>query len=184
MTVQEIISIVELPETPIDTGAEADLKAVEEELGIVLPDDLVDYAGVFGSGEFKRFGRWFTVYNPYSPSYIDTVRMVCEVYSELKDVEGSEQFPYNVYPNSPGLFPWGDEDNGHQFFWLTAGEPEEWPVVVCASDPREFEVRHMAMTKFLASIFKGTISCIIFGESDQEDLRRIEFNPKIRRRKT
>ena len=37
--------------------------------------------------------------------------------------------PYPIYPDQPGLLPWGNDENGNDYYWLTEGAPDTWRVL-------------------------------------------------------
>lgn len=172
MTINEIVSMVRPPVSPIETPASND--NLPDCLDRQLPDDLLEFSRTFGGGSF---GGRLTIYNPYSPNYSDIIQFVCETYKDIADFEGNSIFPYKLYPNTPGLYPWGSEDNGHEFFWYTEGLPNQWSVVLCAGDPRRFETYDMTMTSFLAKFLSNTLSCCIFSDQDRREMLRDGFVP-------
>lgn len=55
--------------------------------------------------------------------------------------------PKKMYPDKPGLLPWGDFEQGYTFYWLIDGRADRWKVVVDARS--EFIVYDMGMLEFL-----------------------------------
>jgi hypothetical protein len=60
-------------------------------------------------------------------------------------------------------------------FWLTEGEPDNWPTVVMSRHDGAFERWNMPMTSFLAKIIKGEIACIVW---DKGWFSGVKFEPR------
>ena len=57
-----------------------------------------------------------------------------------------------LYPVSGGLLPWGRDEGGFTFFWLTEGAPDQWEVV-WHDHEREFALRtRMCFAEFLLTV--------------------------------
>jgi hypothetical protein len=75
------------------------------------------------------------------------------------DQEGvPERVPYAIYPESGGILPWGNDENGHDYYWLTRGSPEEW--IVIADDVRGvgFSEYSCSMTGYLLGVLSNRIT--------------------------
>ena len=128
----------------------------------------------YGTG---HFGDTIQVYNPASPSYFATIEEACSVYRDLRISEGEQFVPHEVFPASPGLFPWGDDVNGHMMFWLTEGDADHWPIVLLTVDG-ESEQLNLPMTTFLAKILSCEMDCVIWdAQWLQENIGGLDFNP-------
>jgi hypothetical protein len=159
MAIEELIVVVPPPSAPVEAGPLERKVEVERALGTALPDELYDLGLRYGSG---RFGGEIEVFNPFSKKYLEKVKMVNDCYRGLKEAEGDDLIPYDIYPKIPGLFPWGTTTNGHSMFWLTEGIPNKWPLVLLRNDEMEFETLQMQMTTFLANVFKGPMPCVLW----------------------
>jgi hypothetical protein len=122
MAIEELIAVVPPPLAPLEAGPMERRNEVEKALGVILPDDLYELGLRYGSG---RFANEIEVFNPFSKKYLENVDMVSECYRGLKQAEGDDFIPYDIFPKSPGFLPWGDTMNGDVLFWLTEGEPSE-----------------------------------------------------------
>ena len=58
----------------------------------------------------------------------------------------------------PGLLAVGSDDNGRFIFWLTEGEPDDWPILVWPLD-RHFVRIEKSLTEFLYQLFSGALDC-------------------------
>ncbi|QDT23932.1 SMI1/KNR4 family protein [Gimesia chilikensis] len=173
MALSELLKIVTPPDKPKEVPAKPNWAAVEKKLGLQLPDDYKLFVAKFGSGLLGSFVR---VYNPFSKDeYLalqKSVISVCEIYQMLSDT-----FPYEFYPETPGLLPWGNDDNGNSLFWLTRGARNKWPVVVCSGRDNRYQLFEMGMTAFLARTFTGEVKCKIWPKPFAVTSRRAKFEP-------
>ncbi len=121
MAIAELKELVPPPATPFEVGTLAQWREVEAELGTALPRDYRDFVFAYGSGLFAGLYR---VYNPFAASeYIALVaqgRRVCG-YNRESRRSYPERFPYPYFPEPGGLLPWGNDENGNDYFWLTEG---------------------------------------------------------------
>jgi SMI1-KNR4 cell-wall len=124
------------------------------QLGLRLPSDYKQFWRCYGAGEFvdpPRLG--IQVWDPFSDYYFDKISADCDSLRRW-----GEAVPYSVYPEVPGLLPWGSDDNGYTLYWLTEGHPDMWPVLF--RPPREhtyFERIDLSMTSYLAGCFSQRI---------------------------
>lgn len=149
--IRDLTSVVPAPTSPIPTCSGDDWIVIQDELGIHLPNDLRDFGLTYGSGKFCN--DFLRVFNPFDNRYRN------EIEDELYTLREARKrgMKYLVYPERPGLFPWGLDANGNKFLWLTEGEPNEWTVVVYKrsdDEPIEFS---LSMTSFLAKAFRNEL---------------------------
>lgn len=168
MSVTALKAIVEPPANPVDVGPIQVRVDIEEKLGLTLPQDFIDFNFEYGSGTFSHEQFWLL--NPFANWYMDNVEQVCHLYTKMKSDEGDEYIPYEIFPQQPGLFPWGAESNGHQMFWLMKGASDEWPIILFNRDSGHFQELEMPVTTFLCKIFEGTLQCILWTRETQESL--------------
>lgn len=171
--IDELSFVVPRPREPVEAGDITNLPAIEKHLGISLPEDYVSFGLVYGTGKFVSDHWMLEVSNPFSPTFFRSFREDCEFFQEMKDmIEG--EVPYEIFPVVPGILPWGHDDNGYNFCWLTDGKPHEWPILITRTRDVYFEKINLPMTSLLASCFSGKMSCLAlkppFGE--------VKFVPK------
>jgi hypothetical protein len=104
----------------------------------------------YGSGTFC--GTYLWVVNPLSADFERAVNYLLTVLRETKE---THKFSYGVFPEQPGLLPWGSDENGSVLYWLTQGAPDDWPIIIQAEGAEEHELERfdMPMTTFLAKAF-------------------------------
>jgi hypothetical protein len=158
MSIEELLLVVEPPAQPIEAGTHSDFQTIEKKLGICLPPDYRDIGLCYGSGAFVDPGRMkVEVYNPFSAKYFEKVTSNSHFLQEMKNIE-EEEVPYNIYPENPGLFLWGWDDNGWNLCWFTEGRPDQWPILVSNSRKIRFEKIDLSITSFLAGCFSRRIN--------------------------
>jgi hypothetical protein len=111
MSVAEFASVMAPPANPVENVRPARWKP-ETKLKITLPQDLYDFCSKYGSGQF---GESISIFNPFSKSYPDEIKHVL-CYQPLEEDEGESLVPHKIFPASPGLFPCGEDVNGHMIF--------------------------------------------------------------------
>lgn len=177
MALGELLKIVTPPDKPREVPAKPNWAAVEKKLGLQLPDDYKRYVTKFGSGVL---GDFVHVYNPFSRDEYTClqkrVEKVCGMQRHFRETE-DHPVPYDIYPESPGLLPWGQDDNGNYLFWLTRGARNKWPVVVCSGRDDRSQLFEMGLTAFLARTFTGEVKCKIWPKPFAVKSRRARFEP-------
>jgi hypothetical protein len=157
------------PELPIHVGKRDGWARVERKLHLTLPTDWRDFALAYGSG---YFGDRITVLNPLAPRFGKVFGKYCASVDLIREVIG---LPYEVYPRNPGLLIWGNDDNGNKMFWLTEGEPDEWPIVLRTREG-EYETWQMPMSTFLARALSNGLRCILWSRKFSKKHRA--FTPR------
>ena len=156
MSIEALTDIVAPPENPLNTGPPERWDAVCNELGTQLPSDCRDLALTYGSGYFAGH---ITVFNPFDDAYRRAVDSNLETHRVWTEGEEHE-IPYGFFPEPRSLLPWGEDDQSNSLWWLTEGEPDDWPVVLRPSGNAEGEFYRldMSMTWFLALLFSKAMS--------------------------
>ena len=148
-------------------------RSVERELGTPLPSDYREFVFNYGSGLFAQFYR---VYNPFAKSeytaLLPSVRRVCDAEREIKR-GWPDQVPYKIHPEKAGLLPWGNDENGNDYYWLTDGPPDSWLVLSDEVRGEGFREYGRSMTDFLADVLLGNIKALA-GDYPTEEHRVFE----------
>lgn len=156
MAIAELLAVVPPPKRPLELGREEQWTQVRAGFEVPLPDDWKDYGMTFGTG---RVGGWLQVLNPFSNEYGACMR------SELSHIklikERNPEFPYAIYPATPGLLTWGRDDHGNRMYWLTEGPADRWPTILRTRDG-EMEQWDMPMTTFLAKALSNELKCVLW----------------------
>jgi|SRR5262245_11127169 len=161
MAIEDLMAVLSPPSQPVFTGSVAAWQTVEHDLGLTLPSDLHDMCVRYGSGQVVGI----TIYNPFSPHYQQVVRNMLTIFRGLRDDLGQAAVPFLLFPERSGLFPVGKEDHGGTLFWLTDGEPDQWPLVL-TDTTFKYEQLKMSLTMFLSKLVKKQIDCLLWDRSE------------------
>lgn len=152
-------------------------KGVEALLGLGLPPDYRAFVAEYGSGSFAGF---LFVLNPFSRTegieFFSGVGVLCNALRDLKSFNGEKEVPFGVYPERPGLLPWGGDTNGNGLYWLTSGRPSAWPCIVGAGRPTRWERFDLPMTSFLTGVLRREIRCKVW-RGTGFPAKRVAFKP-------
>ncbi len=171
---RELVTAIAPPPHPIGFDSAPDLQLLPG-----FPPDLMMFMRAYGSGCFdvqdsfslEVLNPWETKYWLKQFRYLNNIRLA-------KEIEGEDYIPYSVYPDSPGLFLWGTTDKQKDFFWLTEGEPEDWPILVIY-DQEVFTRFDCSMLDFLKQLLCGEIDCTFIGGVDTPNNRINPFDCKF-----
>jgi hypothetical protein len=166
MSIEKLAAVLPPPAGPVETprrGAE-DWAAVEGGLGTPLPPDYKAFVEGYGTGAIDDF-LW--VFNPFSANehanLISQTKVRLDSLRSLRD-EFQLDIRYELFPAGGGLLPFGATANGDVLFWETAGEPQDWAVIVGESRASEYESFGSNMTGFLHDILSRKEVSRIFPE--------------------
>jgi hypothetical protein len=186
MSLVDLRRILTAPARPKDTGTPAQWSAAEAALGITYPPDFKEYVATYGSGTIgtvitvlnpigvewtdapdfdalpKTLDALLASLGPFG-SARDTwlyalagTLAACEGLPAVALANHKDPVPVRLWPELPGLFPWGQGDAGQALLWWADGAPETWPVVV--ADPAEGMIAYpTTMSGFLAGWLAGTL---------------------------
>lgn len=74
-----------------------------------------------------------------------------------------KRVPYPALPERGGLFPFAHDDCGFEYYWLTDGQPENWPVIVLPD--LDFKNLEMTFTEFIWGLLNGEAPIPSFREA-------------------
>jgi SMI1-KNR4 cell-wall len=153
-------SLIPPPAEPVEAGPLALRTTIEQSLGLALPDDLYDFVLVYGSGGFRTpdFSGLLHVHNPFSPTFVELENEWLTLLRTSKAYEDESYIPFGIHPDKPGLFHLGYDDGGRFVFWLTEGDPNEWPILVWTLE-KTFQRIDDRLVDFLINLFSGKIDC-------------------------
>ena len=108
---------------------------VEALIGLTLPDDFKQIVTYYGPGIWADWIILFTPVTAGSPYDLeswpaDMLEQERGFLGDLTAEQRAEEFPYRLYPEAGGLYPFALSAQGDRFFWRTVGPPDEWPVVL------------------------------------------------------
>jgi hypothetical protein len=97
-----------------------------------------------------------------------SIQRTCAGIEEIKRAWPAH-VPYAIYPSVPGLLPWGNDENGNDYYWLTNGSPDVWSVVSDEGRGEGFREYGCTMTEFLVSVLNGKIQALAGDYPTAED---------------
>jgi hypothetical protein len=160
VSIAELKKQVPPPSKPFEVGSLARWRKIESQLGLKLPRDYREFVFAYGSGLFAGFYR---VYNPFAASeytgLLSSSKRICDMNRESQP-GNPERFPYKYYPEPEGLLPWGNDENGNDYFWLTKGPPTNWVVVQDENRGNGIRVQPYSMTGFLVAILQRKVRAL------------------------
>lgn len=163
MSINQLLSLIPAPEKPSEVGSDRTWFSFENTLGVKLPSDYHEFISHYGSGLLANFIR---IFNPYSKddfiSLIPSVERICDIRRQMKESEGDGEVPFLVFPERPGIMPFGNDENGNTLYWFTKGDADEWTIVVGSGRSREWEQFNCNLTSFLYQILTRQIRCKIW----------------------
>ncbi|HEX3315461.1 MAG TPA: ankyrin repeat domain-containing protein [Gemmataceae bacterium] len=175
MSIEKLVKLVPPPKDPVELGAKKDWARAEKTLGVKLPSDFKEFIDRYGSGEFAGF---YIVYNPFSASDASNLLARFESlggqYRERHE-DDPDNFPLDMFPQVPGMVPWGHDTNGHTYFWLVKNKktPDEWTIVWDEGDDQGFEEHKWTFSEYLLGVLQGKIDALV-GNYPNDDSFRFE----------
>jgi hypothetical protein len=160
MSVSKLRQLVTPPNRPFEPGTIEQWASVESKLGLSLPSDYKDFLHSYGTGTFAAF---YVIYNPFSSieaaNLLAKVETLCQQEREFKR-DFPQAVPYRIYPERPGLLPWGGDENGNYYYWFTNGAPGAWKVISNEVRGDGFQEHGRCMTDFLCDVLTGEIPAL------------------------
>lgn len=152
------------PEKPLETDTNVTWEIIENEIGIVLPNDYKWFIETYGSGEI---GNFIYLWNPLSNKKYFVKRMQSnlnglrsmKLYLSYEDWQ--KEVPHPLYPEPKGLLPFGSTINGDVFYWQTERQSDIWHILINEVRSNIYEYHPVSITNFLYMLILGTVSTFI-----------------------
>src|SRR5829696_7595805 len=121
------------PAEPVEAGRPDGWDEIEAALGTGLPGDFKAFTELYGSGMVDDF---LYLFNPFAAGedgnlLVETDR-VLDGYRQTR-ARFPDRLPLPPFPDEGGVLPVGRTDNGDELYWVTEGDPDDWPVALLAS---------------------------------------------------
>jgi len=134
-------------------------RAVEESLRLRLPQSYKAIIDEFGASTWAGF---LHILSPFDEAL--SLHQVGERILEA-DRESRASFPAHyplpLYPEPGGLLPWATTDNGDTLYFITKGEPDDWPILLKDARAPEFEVSFLPPALLVHHFVVGTLQSTI-----------------------
>ncbi len=174
-TIEDLKRIMPPPAEPLNRGSDKEWTAFQKKAGLQFPEDYFLVIHDYGSGGF--LSGEFRVNNPFEAADAASVEREFKTLRENK-ANSPAEFPFPVFPESGGLYPFGIDGNGNTFLWLTQGKVEEWPIV-CLNPENYHEVVKIPLVEFLVRMATNRLNINrqkFWGNDIAED--QLEFTPR------
>ncbi|MEJ3744763.1 SMI1/KNR4 family protein [Actinomycetes bacterium KLBMP 9797] len=152
---QQLPKLVRLVPPPAEP-ARPDWDEVERDLRLRLP---TDYKGLVDRYGDREFGGFLRLLDPRVLAL--TAREILDDEAPLREQEDPAQYPYPFHPEPGGLLGWATTHNGDWLCWLTAGEPDAWPVVVWQRRPMWYHRHEAGAVGFLYGWLTGRVTSLV-----------------------
>jgi hypothetical protein len=140
------------PEDPVEPGRPDGWAAVEAALGTGLPNDFKAFTERYGSGMVDDF---LYLFNPFTAGEDGNLLVekdrVLAAYRQTR-ARFPDRLALPPFPEPGGVLPLGRTDNGDELYWVTQGQPDDWPVALVESRATLQEVHPMPVTGFLTAL--------------------------------
>jgi hypothetical protein len=155
MSIEALVEVCRPPARP--KFASGDWTRVTRVLG-ALPPDYRRLIERYGSGSFA--GR-VTIFNPFDPNpYVELIASAMRALETDRATrhEFPDDYQFPLYPEPGGILPWAITDGGDTLYWMEAGEPAAWPIVIVGARELAGETFDLCVTDFLARWLTGAIA--------------------------
>jgi hypothetical protein len=140
------------PADPVEPARPDGWAEVEAAIGTQLPGDFKAFTELYGSGMVDDF---LYLFNPFAAGKDGNLLVekdrVLAAYRQTR-----AQFPDRLslppFPEEGGVLPLGRTENGDELYWVTARDPDDWPVALLESRAAFLEVHPMPVTGLLAAL--------------------------------
>ncbi len=149
MTLSKLHLIMPPPTEPVFPGTENDWIVFQNRIGLTFPVEYFAVVNTYGSGHF--LDGEVKIANPFDPDYDRWVELELRT---LRDRQSN--FPFPIFPESGGLYPFGLDGNGNSFVWKTDGPANTWPIV-CLNGEDHWEAVKYTLSDFLVRMASNSV---------------------------
>jgi hypothetical protein len=183
MQVHQLSQIVPPPNKPVETGSPKQWQLVQNRLGTPLPEDYKTFIDTYGTGAFNDF---LLPYTPFSTLEEVNTFLVLDTHHHTNNLiqtktsrTWSAVKPFDFYPCTNGLLPWGTTSRMAQsFFWQVSGPPNTWPTVLYTLKTGEYEVWKMPFSVFILKLITREIKSVLLPDKFPPQDTPIRYNQR------
>ena len=140
------------PADPVEPGRPDGWAEIQAAVGTQLPGDFKAFTELYGSGMVDDF---LYLFNPFTQgpdgNLVVEKDRVLAAYRQTR-ARFPQRLPLPPFPEPGGVLPLGRTDNGDELYWVTDGDPDDWPVALVESRATLQEVHQVPVTGFLAAL--------------------------------
>ena len=179
MSLTELTQHIPPPTNPAEIGSSKTWEKFEARIGLCLPADYKSLIDTYGTGCFSGL---ITLYNPFSRrdefnlTYVlDTLHQADRQTQSQGDTGWTAVTPFELYPASNGLLPWGQAATfGETFFWKVSDQPRTWETIFYHLHSGEYEVWKIPMVDFIYGILSNEIESVLLSK---DSISKNQFVP-------
>jgi hypothetical protein len=140
------------PADPVEPARPDGWAEVEAAIGTQLPGDFKAFTELYGSGMVDDF---LYLFNPFAAGKDGNLLVekdrVLAAYRQTR-TRFPDRLSLPPFPEEGGVLPLGRTENGDELYWVTARDPDDWPVALLESRAAFLEVHPMPVTGLLAAL--------------------------------
>jgi hypothetical protein len=162
MSIENLEKVIRFSGPAIYSDRGKNWQEVQTTLGVLFPGDYKAFISRYGSG---CLGEFIWIFNPFTNNPNLSLQRQAKVRIDaVREFNKAvwQNFPFGLFPEPGGLFPFGATDNGDVLYWLCEGEADHYSVVLCDSRAPKYEKFDVGMTDFLADVLSRKLKCNIF----------------------
>lgn len=139
---------------PLPTFVAGDWSAVESHLGVSLPRD---YRELVGDGLGLVFDEELVIASPFDDHrYSNLIWRVRSGSWTLAYLRASTGGRSPIFPEAGGLFNWGVDGGGGEYYWDTSfDDPDRWPVVLGDGSIDDVRSTGLGLVAYLDALGRG-----------------------------
>jgi len=171
MSLNQLLTLVALPDCPQEVGLPESWPTIEATLGTQLPNDYKEFINLFGSGVFAGYIRTTNPFSLYPRFRLEEqIASADRTLAQLKNFYTEDFRNVVSYPQPGGLLVFANTLDGELLFWRTVGEPDAWTITIINLISGRIEEYQMSMAEFYISYVKGEISSQILPEPEVQNM--------------
>jgi len=152
------------PAEPLEAAPPDGWAEVEAALGTGLPGDFKAFTELYGSGKVDDF---LYLFNPFTQGpdgnlLVERDRVLAG-YRQTR-ARFPDRLPWPPFPEPGGVLPLGRTENGDELYWVTDGQPDQWPVALVEARAALREIYPMPVTGFLAALAANQLTSRVLPE--------------------
>lgn len=179
MSVSKLVTLVPPPSHPVESGSDADWKAIEAVFRTELPCDYRDMCKVYGTGRF-RLGTAVSIelYNLFDKQLLKRAL----AFRENLTMGAQEEAPELLAASDSSILPITHDIRGQYIAYVCNGPPSSWPLITFWRGFERYTIFNLKVSEFLTEVFSCRLDPVIYTAEDLSN--RATFVPLLPRRNT